>query len=119
MKYELLGVNKDIANIVSDDILIYDVNSALDFVMSLQYECNTNMFIINKKNIVEEFFDLKTTLAGEILQKFVNYNVKIAIIGDYSIYTSKSLHDYIFECNKGKDIFFLSEVSIAVRKFES
>lgn len=61
---------------------------------------------INKSLISESFFDLKTRLAGDILQKFINYRVKIAIIGDFSMYTSKSLKDFIYECNKGKDIFY-------------
>ncbi len=48
-------------------------------------------------SICDDFFDLSTRLAGEILQKFINYHVKIAIIGDFSIYTSKSLKDFIYE----------------------
>ncbi|WP_083996437.1 DUF4180 domain-containing protein [Desulfosporosinus acididurans] len=56
--------------------------------------------------IFEDFFDLKTKLAGEILQKFVNYHVRIAIVGDFSGYKSKSLKDFIYESNNGKDVFF-------------
>lgn len=57
---------------------------------------------------------LKTRLAGEILQKFVNYNIKVAIIGDFTIYTSKSLRDFMYESNKGKDIFFSPSVNDAI-----
>ncbi len=38
----------------------------------------------------------------------MNYNMKIAIVGDFSKYNSKSLKDFIYECNKGKHIFFKS-----------
>jgi len=42
--------------------------------------------------------------------------VKIAIIGDFSVYPSKSLKDFIYECNKGKDVFFLSDEKQAIEK---
>lgn len=37
-------------------------------------------------------------------------------LGDFTIYTSKSLRDFIYECNKGKDIFFLPEEEQAIEK---
>lgn len=46
-------------------------------------------------------------MAGEILQKYINYGGRIAIYGDYSQYTSKSLKDFIYESNKGKDVFWV------------
>lgn len=55
------------------------------------------------------FFVLSTGLAGEILQKYVNYGGRIAIYGDYSNYTSKPLKDFMYESNKGKDVFFVSD----------
>jgi len=62
---------------------------------------------------------LTTKLAGEILQKFINYDVKLAIVGDFSVYTSKSLKAFIYECNKGKDIFFLSDENQAIGKLST
>lgn len=97
------GIN--IAVVRNDTVLISDVQSALDLMATVQYEADSKRIAINKSLISESFFDLKTRLAGDILQKFINYRVKIAIIGDFSMYTSKSLKDFIYECNKGKDIF--------------
>lgn len=42
--------------------------------------------------------------------------MKIAIIGDFSAYTSKSLKDFIYESNNGKDLFFLSDEKKAIEK---
>ncbi len=106
--------DKGIAIIHSSEILISDVQSALDFMMTVQYETGHNRIIMNKSAISEDFFHLSTKLAGEILQKFINYNVKIAIVGDFSVYTSKSLKDFIYESNKGKDIFFLPNEKKAI-----
>lgn len=108
--------NVDIAIISSDDILINDVQSSLDLLATVNYETGCDRMVLNKSVIVEDFFDLKTKLAGDILQKYINYKMKIAIVGDYSMYNSKSLNDFIYECNKGKDIFFLSNEKEAVEK---
>ncbi|ABY43637.1 MULTISPECIES: DUF4180 domain-containing protein [Bacillus] len=111
------GIN--IAVVRNDTVLISDVQSALDLMATVQYEADSKRIAINKSLISESFFDLKTRLAGDILQKFINYSVKIAIIGDFSMYTSKSLKDFIYECNKGKDIFFLATEQQAIEKLSS
>ncbi|QWG39356.1 DUF4180 domain-containing protein [Bacillus mycoides] len=111
------GIN--IAVVRNDTVLISDVQSALDLMATVQYEADSKRIAINKSLISESFFDLKTRLAGDILQKFINYSVKIAIIGGFSMYTSKSLKDFIYECNKGKDIFFLATEQQAIEKLSS
>lgn len=108
------GIN--IAVIRNDKVLISDVQSALDTMATVQYEVDAKHIIIPKSLISEDFFDLKTRLAGDILQKFINYKVKFAIVGDFSMYTSKSLKDFIYECNKGRDIFYLSTEQQAIEK---
>ncbi|MDM5427927.1 DUF4180 domain-containing protein [Bacillus mycoides] len=111
------GMN--IAVVRNDTVLISDVQSALDLMATVQYEADSKRIAINKSLISESFFDLKTRLAGDILQKFINYSVKIAIIGDFSMYTSKSLKDFIYECNKGKDVFLLATEQQAIEKLSS
>ena len=74
--------------------------------MTANYEIGTKNIIIDKNLIAEKFFILSTGFAGEILQKYINYGGRIAIFGDYSHYTSKPLHDFIYESNQGKDVFF-------------
>lgn len=94
------------AVIKSEEVVITDAQSALDLLMSAKYEIGTKNIVIDKKLVTEDFFILSTGLAGEILQKFINYGGRIAIYGDYSHYTSKPLKDFIYESNKGKDVFF-------------
>ncbi|MEQ8173722.1 MAG: DUF4180 domain-containing protein [Syntrophomonadaceae bacterium] len=47
--------------------------------------------ILYKKTIGMEFFYLKTGIAGEVLQKFINYQIKLAIVGGFARYSSRSL----------------------------
>ena len=95
------------AILTSQEPLIGDVRSALDVILSAGYESECDRLVINKEALSEEFFQLSTRLAGEILQKFVTYQIKLAIYGDFSQYTSKALRDFIRESNQGNQIFFL------------
>lgn len=65
--------------------------------------------VLPKSAIDPAFFDLKSGLAGEVTQKLVNYNLKCAIIGDFSteIAQSNALRDFIYECNQGNQIHFV------------
>ncbi len=106
----------DIAVIFSDEKVIVDLQSALDLAMTVKYETGAEKIVINKSAVCDEFFILSSGMAGEILQKFINYHVKIAVYGDYSQYTSKPLKDFIYESNNGNDFFFVSTKEEAIQK---
>lgn len=117
MNIEVINKNGiDIAVISSDEAVITDTQSALDLVMSVKYETGAERIALPKELIREEFFTLSSGIAGEILQKFVNYHIKAAIYGDYSHYTSKPLKDFIYESNQGRDIFFTATKEEAIQK---
>lgn len=103
-----------LALVYSAEQVIRDTQSALDWMMSVQYETECRCLVLNKEAISDDFFVLSTCLAGEILQKFINYQVKLAIYGDFSSYTSKPLKDFIYESNHGKDVFFVSTEQEAI-----
>ena len=111
-KIEKNGVACAVVN--CNELVITDGQTALDVLMSAKYDIGTKNIIIDKKLIVEDFFILSKGLAGEILQKYVNFGGRIAIYGDYSHYTSKPLKDFIYESNKGKDVFFVATQDEAV-----
>lgn len=92
----------------SDEPVITDAQSAIDLLMSAQYDVGSKDIVIPKQLVAEDFFVLSTGLAGEVLQKYVNYGGRMAIYGDYSRYTSKPLRDFMYESNKGRDFFFVS-----------
>ena len=113
-KTEYLG--RTIAVVRGDEAVIVDSQSALDLLMSAKYELGTKDIAIAKELVAGEFFVLSTGLAGEILQKYVNYGGRIAIYGDYSCYTSRPLRDFIYESNKGHDVFFTATEEEALEK---
>lgn len=119
MNIELLESQKaNIAVVSGDNIAVTDAQSALDLAMTVKYETGAERIAIDKKVICEDFFILSTGIAGEILQKFINYHVKAAIYGDFSHYTSKPLKDFIYESNNGNDFFFVSSKEEAIQKLE-
>lgn len=117
MTFEKINCDKGIIAVLSDNSkLIADVDSALDLLMSAKYEAGTNYIVVDKKQIAEDFFVLSSGLAGEILQKYINYGGRLAIFGDFSHYTSKPLKDFIYESNKGKNLFFTATKDEAIQK---
>jgi len=107
--------NGDIAVIRSEEVLIYDGPSALDFAVN----AGAQKIAVNKEAIIESFFDLSSGVAGEVVQKFVNYRLRLAVIGDFEKYTSKALRDWMYECNNGRQLFFAANEDEAIRWLSS
>ncbi len=105
-----------IAVVSGNELVLTDASTALDLAMTARYETGADRIVIEKRLVTEDFFILSTGLAGEVLQKYINYHIKAAIWGDYSRYTSKPLRDFIYESNRGKDFFFVSSEEEAVRR---
>lgn len=97
-----------------NSVLIGSENDALDLIADVYYNLGCEQMVLSDANFSPEFFDLKTKLAGGVLQKFTNYHMKLAIVGIFDKYNSKSLNDFIYECNKGNDIFFVENTESAL-----
>jgi hypothetical protein len=114
MKVEIHYINDTkVAEVISDKIVIKTIEDGLDLLGNLYYQ-NIDKIIVHKENITPDFFDLSTGVAGEILQKFSNYRVQLAIVGDFTPYSSKSIKDFIYESNKKQQINFLDSSADAL-----
>ena len=112
---EITQNNKTIAVVTGENVLT-DLGSALDLLSEAAFGRGIKRIALDKKSVTEDFFILSTGLAGAVLEKFVQYGVKIAIYGDYSRYTSKPLRDFIRESSKGTSVFFAETEEEAVRR---
>ena len=101
--------DRKIAEIISDDIVLQTVEDAVDLIGNMSYQ-GFDKLIIHEENMISDFFELKNKIAGNILQKFSQYSMPLAIIGDFEKYESKSLNDFIFESNKGNQINFVTTI---------
>jgi hypothetical protein len=104
-----------IAEFVSDTVLLRTPADALDLWMQARGQRAEGM-ALHVANIAPEFFDLKTRLAGDILQKLVNNRCRLAIVGDISPYTknSEGLRALVRESNRGKDVWFAPTIDALI-----
>lgn len=119
MEINVTKVGSDIAVVESPEVIISSGQDALDLMVTLQYDHGCRKAVIDKANISEDFFRLRTGLAGEVLQKLTTYGFPIAIVGDFSVYDSKSLRDFIYESNKGRQVFFARDRQEAIELLET
>lgn len=105
-----------VAVVTGSELLISDVQSALDLLVTVRYETDCDRIALDKVSVSEAFFVLSSGLAGDVLQKFSNYQMKLAIFGDYTRYTSKPLRDFIRESNRGNQVFFTATEDEAVER---
>lgn len=118
MKLEVLTISQtEIVEVIAEDWVIQNEADGLDLLGNIYYQ-GYDQVMVHARNITPEFFDLKTKLAGEILQKFATYRVRLMIIGDFSIYDSQSLKDFIFESNKGRHVHFFESKEEALRAIQ-
>jgi hypothetical protein len=102
-----------IAEIVSDVVLINTPQDALDLMYDPGMD-GARKIILRRENINPAFFELETGLAGEVVQKFVNYGVQLAIVGDFSSETRPSIQAFMRESNRGTHLFFLENTEAAI-----
>ncbi len=67
------GNGAGLAQVHSDEMVITSVQDALDLMANCGYQ-GANRIIVHERHLTPAFFDLKTGVAGEILQKFSNYD---------------------------------------------
>ena len=116
MPFEVIYEQGAAIAVLPETMRLSDAQSTMDVVMSACYETGADRLLIDTRLVCDEFFILSTGLLGEVLQKFVNYRIKAAFYGDYAHYTSKPLHDFIRESNKGGSFFFVKTREEAIEK---
>ena len=110
-EYRKKGVS--VVEIIEDGVIIANTQNLLDIVSDV----SSKRIAVKRENISEDFYDLRTGLAGEILQKVSNYHLCIGIIGDFSDITSKSFRDFMYESNETRQIVFKGTIEEVVRAF--
>ena len=112
--YQEINNNK-IASPAEENFIISCTQDAVDLLGEAGSE-DCSRIIIYERNLHPDFFELASGLAGDILQKFSNYRFKLAIVGDFSKYKSKSFQDFIRESNKGNSVCFVEDKNMAFER---
>lgn len=75
------------------------------------YGSDATWLLLPVSRLDGEFFRLASGLAGGVTQKFVNYRMGLAIMGDIEAHLSKSapLRDFVREANRGGQLWFVAD----------
>jgi hypothetical protein len=98
----------------SAQAIIGNANDVLD-LLALGGEHETNLFFLKETDFDAAFYDLKSGLAGEIVQKFSNYRVRAVIVGSFGSVRSKRFQEFMAESNKGNQLRFMQEKDAALQ----
>jgi hypothetical protein len=98
--YELHGVR--ILECAAEGAQLRSDRDAADLITKA-WEHRANLIAIPIERLGEDFFRLRTRIAGELIQKFVTYRMRVVIVGDISrqIGESSALRDFVVESNRG------------------
>lgn len=94
----------------ADGHVIARTDDAMDLIGNASYS-GVGLVALPVARLHPDFFILSSLLAGDILQKFVNYRVRVAIVGDISAYVagSDALRDFVWESNRGEHVWFVAD----------
>jgi len=109
MDYRLLqiGEKKLIECTTTGVNLLQSEQDALDLVVACG-ENHTHLLLLRSENLPQEFFQLKTGLAGRILLKFSNYYLKVAAVLTPEEVNQGKFQEMVLETNRGNEfrVFF-------------
>jgi uncharacterized protein DUF4180 len=81
-------------------------------ILGKSFESRATLIVVPVECLDEEFFQLKTRIAGELIQKFVQYRRRLVIVGDISRHLAESsaLRAFVYESNRGNEVWFLASL---------
>jgi hypothetical protein len=90
---------------------VRETRDALDLIGDAGYH-GARWVALPATRLDEDFFRLRTGLAGEVLQKFTQYGIRLAVLGDIvaHVAASTALRDLVRESNRGTQTWFLADL---------
>ena len=107
--YELQGVS--VLECAADEMRLRTYADAVD-ILGKSFESRATLIVVPVECLDDEFFQLRTRIAGELIQKFVQYRRRLAIVGDISRHLAESsaLRAFVYESNRGNEVWFLASL---------
>jgi hypothetical protein len=107
--YDLHGAR--VVELQADGAPLRNDRDAVD-VIAAAAEHHPDVIVIPAERLDEEFFHLRTGIAGQVVQKFLTYGLRIVIVGNLSkrLQESSALRDFVYECNSGSHVWFVASL---------
>ncbi len=101
MKYEIVEKNHiKVLEVFSAEAPIRTEQDALDLI-ALCGEHDSSLLLLHAAVFSDDFFRLRTGLAGAVMQKFVNYGIKAAAVIPADLANRGKFKDMMLETNRG------------------
>ncbi len=73
----------------------------------------TDLVVLPVARLDARFFDLRSGVAGQVVQKFAQYRRRLVIVGDIDAHVAASdaLRDYVREANRGREVWFTRDLA--------
>ncbi|MGW7685707.1 DUF4180 domain-containing protein [Kribbella sp. NPDC054772] len=100
------------AQVHVSDTPLTDERDAVQLIVDAYYAHQAEWIAFTPEQLGDEFFELRTGRAGGITQKFVSYQMGLAVVGHISarIARSKPLADWVRESNRGRNLLFAADL---------
>jgi hypothetical protein len=101
----------------SDAPRISTNEDTLDLISSA-WAAHVDLVVVPAHRLDPRFFQLESLFAGDVVQKTVNYNLRLAVLGDINPYLAKSqaLRDFVWESNRGTHVWFVDDEAALEKK---
>jgi len=82
-------------------------------IVSAAWAQKAGVVVLRADWLGDDFFRLSTRIAGEVVQKILDYRIRVVILGDISqrVAQSESLRDWVRECNRGRQVWFVADLA--------
>jgi hypothetical protein len=101
------------AYICAPDGPLLEADRAVSDVIGEAYAAGAELVVVPVERLGPGFLQLSTRIAGEVIQKFVNYGYRLALVGDVSVAVAASdrLRAFVRESNRGRHVWFVQDMA--------
>ncbi|MFC0624663.1 DUF4180 domain-containing protein [Kribbella deserti] len=112
MKSQIVRYGEQVVAVVSTEGPALRTQQDVVDLIGEHYFENPDCFAVPVTRLADDFFDLSSRIAGEVVQRFVMYGSRLAVIGDISHHTAArpNLDAFVRECNQGREVWFLPDL---------
>ena len=109
----------DIAVVNADDVLLKDEDTANQLFVSIKTQGGTNLIAINQEAFPTKFWDPATGFPGRVLDRLIQNDVKMVVVGDFNTYAGGPFLDFMAEANNGFNLFFVADEDTAAARLRN
>jgi hypothetical protein len=97
---------------IEDEQRIQSENDALELVASCS-ENQIDRLMLHGGSLNADFYKLKTGLAGAVLQKFINYHIRVAAVIPMELVNQGRFYEMVLEANRGRQFRVFQDLQTA------